>query len=275
MGNERRETRIHGSLLAAAEKRLLVWLAERLPRWVSSDHLTGLGAIALLLAGICYAAGRAYPAALVGVVGLLAINWFGDSLDGTLARVRRQERPRYGFYVDHVLDALGILFLMAGLTAGGFMSLPVGAGFLIAYYLLTIEIALATHALGTFRLAYWKIGPTELRILMAIGTLTLLRSDSVVIAGERWLLFDVGGAAAIAGLLLTFGSAALGNTRELYRREPLPGLETTQRPELKHGENGSPQRRERISTNEATKRTEGTEGPVGVPAGTAGTTVCS
>lgn len=225
MDNEPRETRIHGSLLAAAEKRLLVWLAERLPRQMNSDHLTALGAIALLLAGACYALGPAHPAALVGVVVLLAVNWFGDSLDGTVARVRRQERPRYGFYVDHVLDALGILFLMGGLMAGGYMSLPVGAGFLVAYYLLTIEIALATHALGTFRLAYWKIGPTELRILMAMGTLLLLRSDSVVIAGERWLLFDVGGAAAIAGLFLTFVSAAIGNTRELYRREPLPSLE--------------------------------------------------
>jgi phosphatidylglycerophosphate synthase len=222
MGNEQRETRIHGSVLAAAEKRLLVRTAAQLPRWVTSDHLTALGAIALLLAGICYAVGRTYPGMLVGVVVLLAVNWFGDSLDGTVARVRHQERPRYGFYVDHVLDAVGILLLIGGLMAGGFMSLPIGMGFLVAYYLLTIEIALATHALGTFRLAYWKIGPTELRILLAIGTLLLLRSDSVVIAGERWLLFDVGGAVGIAGLVVTFLTAAIGNTRELYRREPLP-----------------------------------------------------
>jgi archaetidylinositol phosphate synthase len=139
-----------------------------------------------------------------------------------VARVRRQERPRYGFYVDHVLDAVGILFLIGGLVAGGFMSLPVGAGFVVTYYLLTIEIALATHALGTFRLAYWKIGPTELRILMAMGTLQLLRTDSVVLDGRTFLLFDVGGAAAIVGLLVTFVYAAVKNTSELYRREPLP-----------------------------------------------------
>jgi archaetidylinositol phosphate synthase len=225
MPNRQAETRIHGSLLAAAEKRLLVWLAERLPAWLTSDRLTGIGAVALLLAGICYTSARAYPAALIGVVVLLAINWFGDSLDGTVARVRHQERPRYGFYVDHVLDAVGILFLMGGLVAGGFMSLAVGAGFIVTYYLLTIEIALATHALGTFRLAYWKIGPTELRILMAAGTLQLLRSDSVVLGGHTFLLFDVGGAAGIAGLLLTFVFAAVTNTRELYRREPLPARE--------------------------------------------------
>jgi len=222
MANEPRETRVHGSFLAASEKKVLIWIAERLPRWVNSDHLTSLGAVALAAAGICYWMGRQFPAALVAVVILLAVNWFGDSLDGTLARVRHQERPRYGFYVDHVLDALGILFLMAGLMAGGYMSFAVGAGFLIAYYLLTIEIALATHALGTFRLSYFKMGPTELRILLAVGTLFLLRSDSVVIAGHRWLLFDVGCAVAMVGLAVTFITAAIANGRELYRREPMP-----------------------------------------------------
>jgi phosphatidylglycerophosphate synthase len=221
MPTKARETRIHGSMLAASEKRVLIWIAERLPPWVNSDHLTALGAVALLAAGACYVVGHQVPAALVMVVVLLAINWFGDSLDGTLARVRHQERPRYGFYVDHVLDALGILFLIGGLVLGGYMSLVVGAGFLVAYYLLTIEIALATHALGTFRLSYWKMGPTELRILLAIGTLMLLRSDSVVIAGQRFLLFDVGGVVAIAGLLITFLSSAIQNTRKLYLEEPI------------------------------------------------------
>ena len=230
MTHEAREVRIHGSLLAAAEKRLLIWIAERLPRQITSDRLTALGAIALLLAGLCYAVARSYPAALAGVVFLLAVNWFGDSLDGTVARVRRQERPRYGFYVDHVLDAVGILFLILGLMAGGFMSPIVGGSFLIAYYLLTIEIALATHALGTFRLSFWKVGPTELRILLAAGTLLLFRSDVVTIAGWKLLLFDVGGAVAVAGLLVTFICAAVANTRELYRREPLAGSVKSQPP---------------------------------------------
>ena len=216
------ETRIHGSLLAAAEKRLLIWIAGRLPGRVTSDQLTALGAAALLGVGLCYWLAPVYPAALGGVVLLLAANWFGDSLDGTLARVRRIERPRYGFYVDHVLDAVGMLFVIGGLVAGGYMSLAVGAAFLIAYYLLTIEVALATHALGTFRLSYWKVGPTELRILLAIGTVMLLRSEYVHIGGLRLLLFDVGGTAAVAGLLVTFVCAALGNGRELARREPRP-----------------------------------------------------
>ena len=220
-----REIRIHTSILAPIEKRCLIWMAQRIPARVNSDHLTALGAVALLAAGICYAIAPAYAWVLGAVVGLLVVNWFGDSLDGTLARVRGHERPRYGFYVDHVLDALGMLFIIGGLALGGFMSLPIAAGFLIVYYLLTIEIALATHTVGTFRISYWKFGPTELRILLAIGTLQLLRSAEVSIFGSRYLLFDVGGAVAIAALFLTFVTSSVMNTRLLYRAEPLPGAD--------------------------------------------------
>ena len=181
-----RETRIHTSLLAAVEKRGLVWMAQRLPAWVSSDQLTALGAVAMLGAGLSYWLGASYPLALIGVVLMLAVNWFGDSLDGTLARVRKQERPRYGFYVDHVLDVVGMLFLFSGLALGGFMTPFVAAALLVAYYLLNVEIALATHTVGTFRISYWKVGPTELRILLAIGTLQLLRSAEVTLFGGRY-----------------------------------------------------------------------------------------
>jgi len=222
MAAEKREIRIHGSLLAAAEKRLLIRIASRLPGWVNSDHLTALGALGMVGAGLSYAAAPFWPGALPMVVVFLAINWFGDSLDGTLARVRRHERPRYGFYVDHVLDAVGILFLMTGLVAGGFLHVAPAAAFLIAYYLLTIEIALATHALGTFRISYWKFGPTELRILLAIGTLQLLNSPWSTIAGYRLLLFDIGTVIGAAAILVTFLVSAITNTRKLYAMEPLP-----------------------------------------------------
>jgi archaetidylinositol phosphate synthase len=209
--------RIHTSVLADAEKRLLIWMAERLPAGVNSDHLTSLAGVAMVVAGLCYWIGPDRPAAMGTAVLMLALNWFGDSLDGTLARVRHHERPRYGFYVDHVLDALGILCLLAGFALGGFMTPLVAAGFLIAYYLLMVEIALATHAVGTFRISFWRFGPTELRILLAIGTLQLLRSPYVSVAGERLLLFDVGGVVAIAGLVFTFVASAIGNGRLLYR----------------------------------------------------------
>jgi phosphatidylglycerophosphate synthase len=225
MKEHREARRIHTSVLAAAEKRLLVRIASRMPAFVNSDHLTSLAGIAMAVAGVCYWIGPGSTTAMLCAIGMLAVNWFGDSLDGTLARVRRHERPRYGFYVDHVLDVVGILFLLAGFALGGFMSPLVAAGFLVAYYLLMVEIALATHAVGEFRISFWKFGPTELRILLAIGTLQLLRSPWVTIGGDRFLLFDVGGVVAIVALTVTFVASAVRNGRLLYRREPLPGRE--------------------------------------------------
>jgi len=211
--------REHNSVLAASEKRLLIRMAGRLPAWVNSDHLTFTGAAAMLGIGVCFWAGGG---ALWLVIPLLALNWFGDSLDGTLARVRRHERPRYGYYVDHVLDAVGFACLFGGLMLGGHMSVPLGLGFLTAYYLLVAEISMATHARGTFRMAFMKVGPTELRILLAAGTVQLMRSDFVSILGHQWLLFDFGGAIAIAGLLIAFAASSLRNGLALYREEPLP-----------------------------------------------------
>jgi phosphatidylglycerophosphate synthase len=211
--------REHTSVLAESEKRLLVRMAGGLPAWVNSDHLTALGAVAMLAVGAAFWAGGG---ALWLVIPLLAVNWFGDSLDGTLARVRNRQRPRYGYYVDHVLDAVGFAALFGGLMLGGHMSLTIGLAFLAAYYLLVVEISLATHARGTFKLAFLKIGPTELRILLSIGTLQLIRSDSVSVLGHQWLLFDVGGTVAIAGFLVAFVVGALKNGIALYNEERLP-----------------------------------------------------
>ena len=239
----REAKRVHTSVLAAAEKRCLIWMAERLPAFVNSDHLTALAGLATVAGGICYWIGPERPWAMFAAVGMLSVNWFGDSLDGTLARVRHHERPRYGFYVDHVLDVIGILMLVGGFALGGFMSPLIAAGFLIAYYLLMVEIALATHAVGTFRISFWKFGPTELRILLAIGTLQLLRSPFVTMAGERWLLFDVGGVIAIAGLLATFLASAVSNARRLYKLEPLPGRPSNARSIVKSADDSGGGRR--------------------------------
>ena len=211
--------RVHNAVTASAEKRLLVWMAERLPAWVNSDHLTSLGAVALVGVGASFWAGGG---ALALVIPLLVANWFGDSLDGTLARVRNRQRPRYGYYVDHVLDAVGFVALFGGLILGGHMSPVLGLGFLATYFLLVVEVALATHARGTFRMSAWGMGPTELRIVLAIGTLQLMRSDYVSMFGNKWLLFDVGGAVGIAGLLLTFVVSAVTNGVALYKEERLP-----------------------------------------------------
>ena len=211
--------REHDSILAASEKRLLVRMAGALPAWVNSDHLTFTGSVAMLGIGVSFWAGGW---ALLMVIPLLAVNWFGDSLDGTLARVRRCERPRYGYYVDHVLDAAGFAALVGGLILGGHLSPPAGLCFLSAYFLVVIEVALATHARGTFRLSAWGMGPTELRMLLAAGTLQLMRSEAVVLFGHRWLLFDVGALCGVAALVATFVRAAIVNGVALYREERLP-----------------------------------------------------
>src|SRR5260221_631027 len=124
--------RAHSSLLAAMEKRALIRIAHRLPLWVNSDHLTVLGFVALVAAGGSYWAASREPRALLAVIVFLALNWFGDSLDGTLARVRNKQRPRYGFYVDHILDAIGTFFLLGGMALSGYMSAAVAFAFLTA-----------------------------------------------------------------------------------------------------------------------------------------------
>jgi phosphatidylglycerophosphate synthase len=190
-----------------------------MPATVNSDHLTVLGFVAMLGAGIAYWAARLEPRALILVGVFLALNWFGDSLDGTLARFRDQQRPRYGFYVDHIIDAVGALFLLGGLALSGYMHPWIAIGLLLAYNLLATESYLATYTIGEFRLTHFLFGPTELRVLLIIGNLYLLYRPVVHILGRTMRLFDVGGAVGIAGMLLIFTITALRNTAKLYREE--------------------------------------------------------
>src|SRR5204862_4634514 len=164
--------RTYTGLLAAAEKRLLIRMARRMPATINSDHLTGLGFVSMLMVGVSYALSDRFIGALWWAVVWLALNWFGDSLDGTLARVRGHQRPRYGVYVDHVFDSFGALFVLGGLALSGRMTPLIAAVVLAAYFLLSIEIFLATYCVGKFQMSYWGAGPTELRILLAIGALT-------------------------------------------------------------------------------------------------------
>ena len=208
--------------LTALERKVLLWLAHRLPARVNSDHLTALGFASMFLVGACFAVSGRVPAALWGVVIFLALNWFGDSLDGTLARVRGHQRPRYGFYVDHILDTFGALFVLGGLALSGAMTPIVAAAFLIAYYVLSIEIYLATYCAGRFQMSFWGWGPTELRILLGVGALMLFAKPIVTIAGVPMRLFDVGGAVGAVVLIATAVISAIRNTRRLYIAEPLP-----------------------------------------------------
>ena len=215
--------REYRSPLATGEKRVLVWLAEHMPEAVNSDHLTLLGFFGILLSGISFWASAWEIRALFLVIAGLAVNWFGDSLDGTLARVRNRQRPRYGYYTDHVLDLIGTAALVIGMSLSGFMSPLVGLGFLIAYLMVMAEIFLATHVRKVFRMSFMGFGPTELRVLLAIGTLVLFRKPVVMIEGHGpFLLFDVGGIVAMTGLMVALLVSAIRTIQVLYREEPLP-----------------------------------------------------
>lgn len=213
--------RAHTSMLASLEKKALVWLAHRIPAPVNSDHLTILGFVSLIGVGLGYWYSRYSPVGLLLVIGFFVLNWFGDSLDGTLARVRDQQRPRYGFYVDHILDACGSVFVFGGLALSGFMSERIAVGLLVVYFLLSIEVYLATYTVGKFHLSFGFFGPTELRLLLIAGNIALLSKPVVKLAGKQYLLFDVGGAIGIVGIGIALLFSIVKHTTLLYRAERL------------------------------------------------------
>lgn len=205
------------SPLSSTEKRLLIWMAQRLPAAINSDHLTVLGFAAQIMTGVSYALARFNKVWLVAAIGFLALNWLGDSLDGTLARVRNRQRPRYGFYVDHMLDSIGSVALMAGLALSGYMSAMVAISLLMLFLLLSIQSYLAAYTLGEFHMSFWSFGPTELRILLAVGNLALLRWP-VVLKGH-YRLFDVGGGVAVLVMSAMVLFFTIKNTARLYNEE--------------------------------------------------------
>jgi archaetidylinositol phosphate synthase len=214
-------TRIQQSITASAERKVLLWLARQTPRWISSDHLTALGFVAQLLAAASYAWARWSKWGLVLAAVFIGVNWLGDSLDGTLARYRGRLRPRYGFYVDHMTDTFGAAALMLGLAASGYIHWQVSIAMLVAFLMLSIETYLTAYTMADFRLSHGLFGPTEIRILLIVGTVTLLFSPRTHIFGPQLLLFDVGGVIATAGMMAMVIVASVQHTIQLYRKERL------------------------------------------------------
>jgi archaetidylinositol phosphate synthase len=213
--------RINQSLTASLETRALHWMASRAPNWLSSDQLTVLGLSAQIGAGVGYALSSYNRYSLLLVILCLVLNWFGDSMDGTLARVRCQTRPRYGFYVDHMIDIFGSVALMCGLSFSGFVHWQTVIAMLIAFLLLASESYLATYTLSHFQLSQGIFGPTEIRILLILGNLALLRSPYSTLFGHKMLLFDLGGAIAAMCMFATVVVLTVRHTAQLYREEPL------------------------------------------------------
>jgi len=213
--------RINQSLTASVERRALEWLARRAPRWLTSDQLTVLGLAAQVGAGLCYALARWDRRALLLVIVCLILNWLGDSLDGTLARIRRCQRPRYGFYVDHMVDIFGAVALMSGLGCSGLCHWQTAIAMLIAFLLLSAESYLATYTLSRFELSQGLFGPTEIRLLLIAGNLALLHSPYATLLHHRMLLFDIGGTIGAVCMFAIAIVLTLRHTARLFREEPL------------------------------------------------------
>jgi phosphatidylglycerophosphate synthase len=211
-------------LLAAPEKRLLVAMAKRMPAAVNSDHLTALGVLGALGAGAAYYMTNRDPAWFWLASAMLVVNWFGDSLDGTVARVRKIERPRFGFYLDHAVDAFATVVIGAAVGLSPWVSFDVALVLVIAYLVLSINVYLEAQVFKRFQLSYGLLGPTEARILLILVNTAL----AVVVPRGAWSAesisrvadWVVGGAAALMALL--FFARLWSNLVVLYREEPLP-----------------------------------------------------
>ena len=212
-------------LLARHEARVLEWIARRLPRWVTPDHLTGLGVLAAVGIAAAYLLSNGDTIWLWAASGLLVVHWLGDSLDGTLARVRKIERPTYGYYLDHLVDALATAVIGLGLGLSPYMLLSVGLVIVIVYLVLSINTYLETYAFGVFTLGYGRLGPTEARLgLIALNTLLALGVGLGFQVGDLGLtLLDLIALSAAGLAVVTLVARAARNLRVLAEREPAGG----------------------------------------------------
>jgi phosphatidylglycerophosphate synthase len=213
--------RVQESLLAPIEKVALLKLASWMPRWVNSDHLTLIGLLSMLFAGISYYLAGSNSSYLFAASLFFVLNWFGDSLDGTLARYRQKLRPRYGYYVDHIIDAFGTLFLALGLGLSGYMNFTVSLFFVIAYFMMSIQTYLASSVFKVFQISFWKLSPTEVRIALIAGNTYAWFQPKVTLMGRDYLIFDLGAVVSIAGMFVMLVITTVRNTAQLYREEKL------------------------------------------------------
>jgi len=223
--------RIQTSILNALEKKVLVWLAERQPKWMTSDILTYIGTFG----AVVIAAGYILSAWNINFLWLsslgFVINWYGDSLDGTLARVRRTQRPVYGYYIDHTVDCINEFIMFIGIGLSGLMHFSLAMVILAVYFMLTINVSINAHLKKEFRLTYAKLGPTEFRILAIIANtvLALVRPISefaltFFIFGREFTLasLDIVGIIVLLVLAVIYLTTIVRDGRGYAEMDPMP-----------------------------------------------------
>jgi archaetidylinositol phosphate synthase len=204
--------------LAVPEARVLEWIARRVPAWLKPDHFTALGVVASLGIATAYVLSNGDSAWLWAASGLLVVHWLGDSLDGTLARVRKSERPRYGYYLDHLVDAFATAAIGIGLGLSPHMLLAVGLAIVVAYLILSINTYLETQAFGVFTLGYGRFGPTEARLaLIAVNTAIALGVGADVLGVS---LLDAVGIGLAGAMVIALIARAGRNLKRLAELEP-------------------------------------------------------
>jgi archaetidylinositol phosphate synthase len=209
-------------LLAEPERRVLTALARRVPRALRSNHFTALGVFAAVGAAVAYALTGRSTAWLWVASAMLALNWLGDSLDGTLARVRNQQRPKYGYYIDHIVDAFNTAVIGIGIGLSPYVSLELALLLVVLYLTLSINVYLESSVFGVFKIAYGIFGPTEVRILLILCNLLLLGGALIWAEFARGvsLVANVTLAVFCAGLLSLMAVRFGKNLHKLARLEP-------------------------------------------------------
>ena len=232
--NKADAVRIQTSVLNAAEKKVLVWLAERQPKWMTSDILTYIGTFgAIVIAAGYILSTRNINFLWLSSLGFI-INWYGDSLDGTLARVRKMQRPIYGYYIDHTVDAINEVMIFVGVGLSGLMHLEIALMALVMYFLITINVSINAHLKKEFKLTYAKMGPTEFRIVMIIvNTLfALIRplrdfSHSFILFGHELTFeaLDYIGVVIIIILVILHLTTVINDMKGYAEIDPMPRKE--------------------------------------------------
>lgn len=209
-------------LLADPERRLLRRIAGALPGCVTSDALTALGVAGAAGAGVAYALSGLHAGWLWVASLMIAVNWFGDSLDGTLARVRHQERPKYGYYLDHIVDAVSTAAIGVGIGLSPWVDLEVALLLVVAYLALSINVYLESAVFGVFRLAYGRLGPTEVRVVLVIANAAVALGGAGAARDAVALATNLGAALLAMVMLAILTARFAGNMQRLARMEPSP-----------------------------------------------------